>query len=139
MQALRMTRTHPDVRDNISDSLIRCIDDCYACAQICTACADACLAESDSDRLKQCIRLNLDCADICGISGTMASRHTGSNPQVLSLVLDACRTACRICAEECSKHAGHHKHCRICAETCRQCEESCDAVLAEMESQMAAA
>ena len=34
-------------------------------AQVCTACADACLGEDDVGELTRCIRLDLDCADLC--------------------------------------------------------------------------
>lgn len=39
--------------------------DCVECAEVCTACADACSAEGDPKMLVRCIRLNLDCADLC--------------------------------------------------------------------------
>ena len=45
MHARQMISTHPDVQGNMSEPLVRCIEECYACAQACTACADACLAE----------------------------------------------------------------------------------------------
>jgi hypothetical protein len=45
MQVQEMIATHPDVRGNTNDALIRCIEECYSCAQVCTSCADACLAE----------------------------------------------------------------------------------------------
>ena len=63
MHARDIISTHPDVRGNVSEALVRCIDECYACVQACTACADACVAEEMVQQLKQCIRLNLDCAD----------------------------------------------------------------------------
>lgn len=125
MHSRQMISSHPDVRGSISDPLIRCIDECYACTQTCIACADACLAEKMVDRLKQCIRLSLDCADVCAATGQLASRRTGSNQDVLRQMLDTCALACRICAEECERHAGHHEHCRICAEECRRCEQAC--------------
>jgi hypothetical protein len=37
--------------------------------------------------------------------------------------------ACRICREECERHADHHEHCRICEDVCRVCEQACDRVL----------
>jgi hypothetical protein len=40
-------------------------------------------------------------------------------------LLEVCAAACRTCAEECERHAGHHEHCRICAEACRRCERAC--------------
>jgi hypothetical protein len=79
MQAARMLQTHPDVQGNPNDTLVRCIEECFACAQVCTACADACLAEDMVKDLRQCIRLDLDCADVCVATGKLASRRTGSS------------------------------------------------------------
>jgi hypothetical protein len=33
--------------------------------------------------------------------------------------------ACRLCADECERHAGRHEHCRLCAQACRTCEHAC--------------
>jgi len=127
MQAQQMISTHPQVRGQINDALIRCIEECYSCGQICTSCADACLAEDNVNLLTQCIRLNLDCADVCNITGRIATRRTGSDEEMIHRMLHACAAACRLCAEECDKHAGMHEHCRICAEACRQCMSACEA------------
>jgi hypothetical protein len=128
MHAREMISAHPDVKGNISDTLIACIEACYACAQTCTSCADACIAEQDVQPLRQCIRLDLDCADICNATGSLASRRTGSNQEVLRTMIEICALACGTCAEECEKHA-HHDHCRVCAEECRNCEAACVAAV----------
>ncbi|MEQ7739658.1 four-helix bundle copper-binding protein [Escherichia coli] len=47
-------------------------------------------------------------------------------------MLEACRTACGACAEECERHAAMHDHCQICAEACRRCEQACDALLSSI-------
>ena len=125
MHVQEMIRTHPDAKGNLSEALIRCVEDCYACAQSCTACADSCLAEKSVEQLRQCIRLDLDCADICAMTGALGSRRTGSDAAVLRRAIELCAEACRVCGEECARHAGHHEHCRICADVCRQCESSC--------------
>ncbi|MCH8686439.1 four-helix bundle copper-binding protein [Pedomonas mirosovicensis] len=125
MHAEQMIRTHPDVRGNTNDILIRCIEECYDCAQICISCADACLAEEMVQELRQCIRLNLDCADLCATTGKVATRRTGSNEELIRITLQACATACRLCAEECERHARRHEHCQVCAEACRRCEQAC--------------
>ncbi|KAA1055072.1 four-helix bundle copper-binding protein [Azospirillum argentinense] len=125
MHARAMISTHPQVRGNTNDALIRCIESCYDCAQTCTTCADACLGEDQVAELVQCIRLNMDCADVCTATGSVATRRSGSNEAVIRAMLDACATACRLCAEECERHAGMHQHCRICAEACRTCEDAC--------------
>jgi hypothetical protein len=125
MHVEEMIRTHPQVRGSTNDALIRCIELCYDCAQTCTVCADACLAEDEVKELAQCIRLNHDCADVCAATGSLGSRRTGSNELVLRSMLEACAQACRLCGEECARHAQHHEHCRICAESCRECEHAC--------------
>lgn len=132
MQAREMISTHPQVKGNVNDKLIQCIEDGYACAQTCTSCADACLAEDMVKDLTQCIRYNLDCADICAVSGAIATRRTGSNEETICRTLEACATACRLCGAECESHASKHEHCRICAEACRRCEQSCKAAVASI-------
>lgn len=127
MHVQSMIASHPHVRGNTNDALIRCIEECYACAQSCVTCADACLGEDMVKELTQCIRLNLDCADLCAATGSIASRRTGSNEAVIKLTIEACAEACRICGAECHAHADMHEHCRICAEACRACENACRA------------
>ena len=125
MQVQQMVSTHPDVRGKTNSALVHCIEECYSCAQICTSCADACLAEAMVKDLTQCIRLDLDCADICNTTGRIATRRTGSDEEVIRRMLDVCATVCRLCAEECQRHASKHEHCRICAEACRNCMSAC--------------
>jgi hypothetical protein len=132
MHARQMIGTHPDVRGSVSEALVRCIEECYACAQACTGCADACLAEDMAQQLKQCIRLNLDCADVCAATGSLASRRTGSNQDVLRRMLEVCAAACRACGEECARHANQHEHCRICADACRRCEQACQEAMRDV-------
>lgn len=134
MHAQEMIRSHPQVQGRTNDALIRCIEECYGCAQTCTSCADACLGEEMVQQLRQCIRLNLDCADICMVTGTMATRRTGSNEELLHRMIETCAMACRLCAEECERHAQHHEHCRVCAEACRRCEEACRSAMSGMGS-----
>lgn len=126
MHAHEIIGAHPDVKGQVNQALITCIEACYDCGQSCISCADACLGENDVPALRQCIRLNLDCADVCFATGATASRRTGSNEELIRSMLEACAVACRLCAEECEKHASHHAHCEICADACRRCEEACE-------------
>jgi len=132
MQTKEMIATHPDVRGNVNRALIDAIDAAYSCAQTCTSCADACLAEEMVAQLRQCIRFNLDCADVCAATATVGTRRTGSNEEVIRKMLDACIVACRLCGQECQRHAGKHEHCRVCAEACRRCETACQNALRTM-------
>ena len=131
MHVQQIISTHPQARGAANDALIACIEECYDCAQTCTACADACLGEERVAEMVQCVRTCLDCADICATTGAMASRRTGSNQLMVGRMIELCEDACRICAEECERHAPHMEHCRICAEACRRCEMACRQALQE--------
>jgi hypothetical protein len=99
-----------------------CIDACIYCASMCYQCASACLEEKEADKLKLCIRLDLECAAICR-STTEIMMMDGSYSDAFCQV---CADICTACAEECAKHAEMGmEHCRICAEACRQCAEEC--------------
>jgi Domain of Unknown Function (DUF326) len=123
-------QTHPQPTNLDRAVLIRCIDECSDCADSCTSCADADLAEPDVEDLVRCIRLCLDCSDICTTTGRIATRQTAADVGVLRASVEGCATACRVCRDECERHASHHEHCRLCAESCRRCEEACRALLA---------
>lgn len=125
-----MLETHPWEGNIDRDVLARCIDACGECAGTCTSCADACLSEEMVAELRKCIRLNLDCAEICTATGRVLIRQTEYDAPTSKLQVQACAEACRTCAEECERHAEMHEHCRVCAESCRRCAEACDAFLA---------
>ncbi len=130
----RMLQTHPSPAHIDQAALLECIAACFECSQSCTACADACLAEQQVQTLIRCIRLNLDCADICETTGQMLSRQTEPDWSMLRAQLQACAAACRACGAECDRHAGHHEHCRVCADACRRCETACNRLLQSLAS-----
>ena len=114
------------------DALVTCIDACLDCAQSCTACADACLGEDDVAMQIRCITSCQDCADICIATGRVVTRQTEFQPALARAQIEACAQACRICREECERHAGHHEHCRVCAEACGRCEGACEDALSAL-------
>jgi len=127
-----MLQTHPEARGAADAALVACVQACYGCAATCTICADACLAEEQVDTLRRCIRLNLDCADICRATGAVASRLSRTARGVLRAQLQACLEVCRACGDECASHAHHHEHCGVCAEACRACAEACERLLGSL-------
>ena len=128
----QMLRTHPTGTVAESGALVECIEACADCAQSCAACADACLAEDDVAALIRCVRLCLDCSDICTATERVVSRQTQFEPEVARAIVQACARVCRLCGDECQRHAGHHEHCRVCAEVCRRCEQACEALLSAL-------
>ncbi len=130
MSLNEMLETHPHAPRVDQELLRRCIDECFRCAATCTSCADACLGEDDVQELIRCIRLNLDCADVCEAAGKLLTRQTATEPRIVRSMVESCATTCRVCAAECQRHAEQHEHCRVCAAACRRCEEACEDVLA---------
>ncbi|WP_298455394.1 four-helix bundle copper-binding protein [uncultured Cellulomonas sp.] len=129
MKTAAMIQTYPADITLDRELLARAIDALITCSQACTACADACLSEEMVADLRTCIRTNLDCADSCGATARILSRHTGYDADLTRAHLEACIAACRACGDQCEQHAGMHEHCRVCAEACRSCEEACGELL----------
>ena len=129
----RMIESHPSQSPKAFPDVAPVIVACLDCAQACTTCADACLNEVHVDRLIRCIRLNLDCADVCETTGRILSRLSdgGDDNSCLSLI-QACAAICRACGEECRRHAKMHEHCRVCGEACQACEEACGKLLSSV-------
>jgi hypothetical protein len=121
---------HPQPTGLDRDALLRCIAECLDSAASCTGCADADLAEPDVKDMVRCIRLCLDCADTCEVTGRIVIRQTAPDLSLIRAMVEACSVACFACAAECDRHAGHHEHCRLCAEACRRCKNACDDLLA---------
>lgn len=90
------------------------------CARICNFCAIACMNEKDVQMLARCMRLDMDCAEICSTAAVFTERNSHNAHAVLSL----CAVICDQCAEECKKH-NHMDHCVLCAEVCKRCAEAC--------------
>jgi hypothetical protein len=130
--AKQMLDTYPRSFNLDAGVLAAAIEALSDCAQACTACADDCLSEEQVQDLIKCIRLNLDCADVCAATIRVVSRQTEYDANVTRPLLEACIAACRSCGDECSSHAEMHEHCRICAEACRRCEQACQELLSEM-------
>lgn len=91
------------------------------CINACNHCAASCLQEQDVKMMVECIKTDLDCADICTLVAKLVARGSAHAQHLLK----ECIEVCEACAAECEKHAEHMEHCRACAETCRKCAEAC--------------
>jgi hypothetical protein len=109
------------------------IDALSDCFQACTADVDHDLSEYNLPDLVKCIRLCLDCADICAATLGITSRQTEYDSSVTRPLLEACVASCKTCGDECERHARMHQHCRVCSEACRRCEQACRDILAALE------
>lgn len=107
------------------DLLAAAIDAISDCAQACQTDTDADLSEQNLAEMVTCIRLCLNCTDVCAATGAVLSRPAGYDPAVTRPLLQSCIAICKSCGDECEQHAAHMPHCRICAEACRRCEQAC--------------
>ena len=130
--AKQLLDTYPRDVNLDADLLAATIDALSDCAQACIADADDDLSEQNIADMVKCIRLCLDCADICTATLGVVSRQTEYDAGVTRPLLEACVAACRSCGDECEHHAHMHEHCRVCAEACRRCEQACRQLMAAM-------
>jgi hypothetical protein len=127
--ARQLLDTYPRSVNVDAGVLAATIDALSDCAQACTADADDNLSEHNLSEMVKCIRLCLDCADICTVTARVASRQTAYDATVTRPLLQACVAACKSCGDECERHAQMHAHCRVCGEACRRCEQACRELL----------
>ena len=112
--------------------LVATIDALDDCARACIADADSDLNEQNLSELVKCIRLCLDCADVCAATVRVTSRQTEYDATLTKSLLETCTATCKSCGDECERHAQMHDHCRVCAVACRRCEQACQELLAAM-------
>ena len=120
----QMLDTYPRTINVDAGLLAAAIDAITDCAQACIADTDPDLGEQNVTEMVRCIRLCLDCADICTATAGVTSRQTDYAADVTRPLLEACVAICKSCGDECERHA-HMPHCRVCAEACRRCEQAC--------------
>ena len=123
--ARQMLETYPRTLSVDAGVLAGTIDALSDCAQACAADVAADLSEQNVTEMVRCIRLCLDCTDVCTATLGVLSRQAEYDASVTRPLLEACTAICRSCGDECERHARMHEHCRICGEACRRCEQAC--------------
>ena len=126
--ARQLLDTYPGTANIDAGLLAAAIDTLSDCAQACIADVDADLSEQNLTEMVTCIRLCLDCADVCTATIGVISRQASYDANVTRPLLQACVAICKSCGDECERHA-HMRHCRVCAEACRLCEQACRGLL----------
>lgn len=90
------------------------------CTIDCIRCYTASLDETDANHLVNCIKLDMDCAEICRLTVSFLLRNSDHANHLLA----ECSEICDACATECEKH-DHMVHYKRCAESCRKCATAC--------------
>jgi hypothetical protein len=131
--ARQLLDTYPGTAGVDADLLAAAIDALSNCAQACIADVDADLSEQNPAEMVTCIRLCLDCADVCTATIGVMSRQASYDGNLTRPLLEACVAICKSCGDECGRHAQMHEHCRVCEQACRVCEQACRQLLATLE------
>ena len=129
--ARQMLDSYPRTVSLDAGVLAAAIDALSDCVQACIADTDADLSEPDLAEMVKCIRLCLNCVDVCAATGAIISRLAEYDAGVTRPLLEACVAICKSCGDECERHS-HMEHCRVCTESCRRCEQACRDLLAAM-------
>jgi hypothetical protein len=74
----------------------------------------------DLAEMVKCIRLCLDCVDVCTATAGVISRQTDYDADSTRPLLEACMASCKSCGDEYEGHARHHEQCRVCEQACRE-------------------
>jgi hypothetical protein len=119
--ARQLLDSYPGTLNADAGTLAATIDALSDCAQACAADADADLAEQNLAEMVKCIRLCLDCVDVCTATLAVVSRQRDYDPAVSKPLLEACVATCKSCGDECARHAPHYEHAGYLASGCR-CE-----------------
>ena len=115
------------------DVLGECIEACALCEFACVTCADAWLDNEDRPTgIGDCVQLNLDCADVCALTGHLVSRAFSVEPKLVRAQLEICARLCAACEAQCRKRGEVHGHCYMCAQACGRCEVLCRAAATQV-------
>ena len=94
--------TYPRTVNVDAGLLAATIDTLNDCSQACTADADDDLSEQNLTEMVKCIRLCLDCADVCTATVRVTSRQTEYDANVTKPLLEACVATCKSCGDSAS-------------------------------------
>ncbi|MDF9841009.1 MULTISPECIES: four-helix bundle copper-binding protein [unclassified Paenibacillus] len=96
-----------------------CIDACIKCMNACNYSYVSSLKEYDLAALRESIRLDRECADICSFAVQAMTRQSPFVVEILRL----CAEICERCADESSRHM--QTHCQDCIDACRSAAMAC--------------
>ncbi len=104
----------------LDERMQACIQDCLACAMACEQSITHCLCKGGKQAAPVHIHLLSDCADLCRTSATMMARSSRFYARHCAL----CADVCKACEESCEQF-GDDAQMRACADACRACHEAC--------------
>ncbi len=111
--------TNVDKITDMNDDILLLLEKIYDCQTCCKYCFNACLEETDIAMMRVCIRLSVECAEVCELTASSLAFAGNFTADCLAV----CIRTCEMCAEACRQH--RCLHCYECAKTCSECAEAC--------------
>jgi hypothetical protein len=127
--ARQLLDTYPSALNADAGVLAAAIDALSDCTEACIADTEADFTEQNLAEMVKCIRLCLNCGDVCAATMGVVTRQAEYDANVTRPLLEACIAICKSCGDECGRHAPHMAHCRVCEQACRRCEQACRELL----------
>ena len=107
-------------RQQMSEEMQRCIQNCLNCGSICQETLTYCLQQGGKHAEPGHIRLLVDCAEICQTSANYMLRMSDLHGRTCGV----CAEVCDRCASSCEQF-GNDSQMAACADACRRCAQSC--------------
>jgi hypothetical protein len=103
------------------DALMRrCIEECLSCFSVCEQTLAHCLKQGGKHVEEEHLKLLIDCAESCRMSAALMSRESQFHHRHCAM----CAQICKACEESCEEF-GAEPQMKACADACRSCFEAC--------------
>lgn len=79
--------------------------------------------ECPAEEEQECVRLNLECADLCFAAATLAEQPAKCSAEQLLEVFTRAADACNACAMAYERHRTRLDSCIASAHSCQRCRE----------------
>src|SRR5215469_6347679 len=103
--ARQLLDTYPTALNADAAVLAATLDALSDCTEACIADTEADLNEQDLAMMVKCMRLCMNCADVCAATMGVVTRQAEYDAKVTRPLLEACIAICKSCGDECARHA----------------------------------
>ncbi|ACL64298.1 protein of unknown function DUF326 [Anaeromyxobacter dehalogenans 2CP-1] len=105
---------------HMAEQMQRCIQECLSCFSVCEQTLAHCLRKGGRHAAADLVKVMVDCAESCRMSAAMMSRESAFHARHCEL----CADICKACEEACEEFGGDAQM-KACADACRSCAEAC--------------
>lgn len=108
---------------HMGEQMQRCIQECLSCFSVCSQTLSHCLRKGGKHAAPELAKVLVDCAESCQLSAAMMSRESAFHARHCML----CADICKACEEACEEFPDDAQM-KACADACRACSAACRAM-----------